>query len=364
MKILRTLSLLLALVPVLFPAYAEGLSEYPEQPPAELDEFDLEAPEPEPEATPEPTAAQTPVPTLEPGSINYPDDKVNFEGEIWSILTRRWGLADYQAAGLMSSLYAESSFCPYNAQNHEGVDDRAHYKFRAGDGVGFGLCQWTSPGRKAALLRYAEESGDANLVWDFDVQMGFMRSEISLGALKGTQTLYEATEWAVMRYERPSQAHRNSWPGSRYRIALQIFKAHTGKAYEEPELEFEATTPDGADAREGFILFGEGELTVKSNYYWRLSRLPFWFDARRPDFYDSENWEACACGYAGTTTLRLSTIIPPIARQQQLRFEVYRGGGVEISIPFEYAGPDFAAYLARRVRPWVGLVKTITALLT
>ncbi len=356
--------LLLVLLALLTLACAMGLCEGLEAPPSELGEFELETAEPQPEATPEPTAAQTPLPTLEPGSINYPADKVNFEGEIWSILTRRWGLKDYQAAGLMSSLYAESSFCPYNAQSREGVDDRGHYKFRTGDGVGFGLCQWTSSGRKAALMRYAEDCGDANLVWDFDVQMGYMKSEINLTALKGTQTLYEATEWAVMRYERPNQAYANSWPGNRYRIALQIFKAHTGKAYEEPELAFEVKTSDGTNALGGFILFGEGELTVTSNYYWRLSRLPFWFDALCPDFYDADEWAPCACGYGGTTALRLSTVVPPISSQQQLRFEVFRGGGVEITVPFDYAGPDFGEYLAEQVRPWRGLFKTIATLVT
>lgn len=364
MKTRKILPLLLALMIALIPACAEETNEYEQHPPVEVDEFDLETTEPEPEATPEPTAAQTPLPTLEPGSINYPADKVNFEGEIWSILTRRWGLKDYQAAGLMSSLYAESSFCPYNAQSHEGVDDRAHYEFRADDNVGFGLGQWTSAGRKAALLRYAEDCGDVNLVWDFDVQMGYMKSEISLKALKRAETLYEATEWAVMRYERPNQAYANSWPGNRYRIALQIFKAHTGRAYEEPTLEFEVKTADGANALEGFILFGEGELTVTSNYYWRLSYRSFWFDAQSPDFYDAKKWEPCACGYGGKTRVRLSTVVPPLARQHQLRFEVYRGGGEEITVPFDYAGPDFVEYLSEQVRPWLGLAKTIKALIT
>lgn len=362
---MRRILLILTVMALLFTiGVAEGAGEYAEQPPGELDEFVIGEDEPEPSASPEPTAAQTPMPTLEPGSLNYSADKVNFEGEIWSILTRRWGLTDFQAAGLMSSLYAESSFCPYNAQNHEGVDDRGHYKFRTGDGVGFGLCQWTSSGRKAALKRYAEQRGDANLVWDFDIQMGYMQSEINLSALKETQTLYEATEWAVLRYERPNQAYENSWPGNRYRIALQIYQAHTGKAYDEPALAFEVTTEDGTNALGGFILFGAGEIAVTSNYYWRLSYKPIWLNVEAPDYYDQEAWKPCACGYGGTTTLRLSTIIPPYAREHQLHFEVYRGGGVEVFLPFEYAGPDLIDYLAERARPWVGLWRTLRALFT
>ena len=355
----RILLILTALAVLLTTCFAEGVGELL---PDELAEFELGDGEPEPETSPEPTAAQTPMPTLEPGSLNYPADKVNFEGEIWKILTRRWGLKDFQAAGLMSSLYAESCFCPYNAQSHEGVDDRGHYRFRTGDNVGFGLGQWTSSGRKLALKRYAEQCGDANLVWDFDVQMGYMKSEINLAALKGAETLYEATEWAVLRYERPNQAYENSWPGSRYRVALQIYRAHAGKAYDEPDLAFEVKTENGANALDGFTLFGEGGLTVTSNYYWRLSYRPIWLDVEAPDVYDPQAWEACACGYGGATPLRLSTIVPPYARAHQLRFEIYRGQGVEVCSPFDYAGPDLFEYLAEQARPWVGLAKTLRSL--
>ena len=84
-------------------------------------------------------------------SRHYPKDKINFEDEIWKILTAKWGLADFQAAGLMSSIQAESSFSPYNAQGMGGPDDRGKYLYSTRDSVGFGLCQWTSSGRKAAL---------------------------------------------------------------------------------------------------------------------------------------------------------------------------------------------------------------------
>ncbi len=355
----RLLMLLLALLLAALPALAEAPEPTEEPAPQELGEFDLGAPEPEPspEATPEPAAEATPLPTLEPGSLNYPAEKVNFEGEIWSILTGRWKLADYQAAGVMSSLYAESSFCPYNAQGRDGVDNRKGYRYRVGDAVGFGLCQWTSPGRKAALKRYAEAHGDANLVWDFDIQMGYMESELDFDALKATQTLYEATEWMVLRFERPNQAYRNSWPGSRYGIALQIFEAHTGAPYEEPELAFDARTEIGANALEGFILFTSGELDVMSNYYWRLSSCSPWVIATSPGLYDPETWGPCACGYGGATPIRLDVPIPPAVREGELVFKIYRDGGEKVSVPFTYAGPSLSAWIAKRLEPFFTLWK-------
>ena len=344
----RHIILFLVLLLAFVAAFAEEAFDGAEVVPGEVEEFALDAPEETTEAIPEATAKPAPLPTLEPGSINYPAEKVNFEGEIWTILTRRWGLEDYQAAGLMSSLFAESSFSPYNVQGRDGVDNRRGYRFRAGDGVGFGLAQWTSSGRKAALQRYAVACGDANLVWDFDVQMAYMQREIDMKALKATQTLYEATEWAVMRFERPNQKYENSWPGRRYDISLQIFRNHTGADYEQPELSFEALTADGADAAEGFTLFDKGDLTVTSNYYWRLEK-PAWLKVTCPDFYDPQAWVPCECGYAGATPLRLSAIIPPLFAGDELRFLIFRDGWVSVRVPITYAGKGFMAWLSEQI---------------
>ena len=342
-------------------ALAEGLSPEVESAPEEMDEFSLSEPEPTPEPTPEATVAPTPLPTLEPGSLNYPADKVNFEGEIWAILTRRWGLAPFQAAGLMSSLYIESSFCPYNAQGVSGVDDRGHYTFRTGDGVGFGLCQWTTPGRKAALRRFAVERGDENLVWDFDIQMEFMRGEINLGALKATETLYDAAEWAVMRFERPNQAYESAWPGSRYEIARQIYQAHVKQPYEEPALEFEIRDSNGNAVSDEWRFDGTGALFVSSNYYWRL-KAPAWMDAQARQFYFPDDWEACACGYAGETELRLGLAALPLARRGALEFEIYTGSRVHRTVAFDYTGVTLQDALLDAAVRWARFASLIERL--
>lgn len=354
----RRIWILLLAAALSFCATAEGLSQQVEEAPGELDEFELLESEPAPQATPEAQADATPLPTLEPGSLNYPPEKVNFEGEIWTILTRRWGLADFQAAGLMSSLYMESSFCPYNAQSESGVDNRGHYTYRTGDGVGFGLGQWTSPGRKAALRRFAIDHGDANLVWDFDIQMAFMGGEIDLGGLKATQTLYEATEWAVMCYERPNQAYENSWPGSRYAIARQIYQAYARQSLQEPEANFEIVDANGEAISVEWTFNGEGTLTVSSNYYWRL-KAPAWLDVQTPQFYFPDEWEACACGYAGETQLRLGLFALPLVREGTLEFEVYAGSRFTRAVTVKYTGQTFQEAARDALRGWARIVSLI-----
>lgn len=355
-----------ALLLSLFAALAEDPAGEQDEAPAEAEEFLLEDSDPEalpeeldgfmlpdgedlgdlevkPERTTAPTQAPKDIPWL--SSVNYPADKINFEGEIWSTLTGRWGLAEYQAAGLMSSILAESSFCPYNVQGRGGSDDRGTYVYDVDDSVGFGLCQWTSSGRKAALRSYAARHGSEDLVWDFDIQMGYMASEIDLAALKSTRTLYEAAEWAVLRYERPDQSHANSWPGTRYEKSRQIFKNHTGRRYKEPKLRFRVESGGGDALGAGECVVGIGapaKLTVQSNFYWRLEQKDAtadgWLEVRCPSLYRPDQLEECVCGYAcdGEKPLTLTVAkLPPVGRtwRTTLCFEIYRGRHTVKTLP-------------------------------
>lgn len=324
-------------------------------------DMDLEVPTPEPTKTPKPT--RTPSPTKEPKppwltSRNYPKDKINFEDEIWKILTARWGLTDFQAAGLMSSIQAESSFCPYNAEGMGGSDDRGEYLYDPGDSVGFGLCQWTSSGRKANLQRFAASRGSEDLVWDFDTQMAFMRQELDMDVLKATKTLYEAAEWTVMRYERPSQRYANSWPGTRYEKGLAIYKKHTGKAYEEPESAFTVKYGESDALEAGALALDAGamgSLKVSSNYYWRLTQAETgeegeapWLAVKGPAFYYPTLTEDCVCGYAceGEKALALSAarpLEPGVTYSATLRFEIYRGAHEVRTVKIVVTGPEAKA---------------------
>ena len=312
--------------------------------------MDLEVPTPEPTKTPAPTKTPEP-PWLT--SRHYPKDKVNFENEIWDILTGKWGLKDFQAAGLMSSIQAESSFSPYNVQGMGGSDDRGAYLYDAGDRVGFGLCQWTSSGRKANLQAFAASRGSADLVWDFDTQMAFMRRELDMEVLRATKTLYEAAEWTVMRYERPSQRYANSWPGTRYEKGLAIYKKHTGKAYAEPALTFSVLYGKNDALAAGTLALDAeamGSVTVTSNYYWRLTQVDAgeadeapWLAVKGPSFYYPTLTEDCVCGYAGEKALALSVarpLEPGKDYSATLRFEIYRGKREVRTVKITATGPE------------------------
>jgi len=301
---------------------------------------ELETPAP----TKPPAPTKTPAPTKQPEekppwltSPRYPKDKVNFEKEIWQTLTEKWGLKDFQAAGLMSSLQAESSFCPYNVQGLGSSDDRGAYLYDTQDAVGFGLCQWTSSGRKADLLAFAASRGSKDLVWDFDTQMAFMQKELDMKTLKATQSMYEAAEWTVMRYERPSQRYANSWPGTRYEMGRRIYKKHTGMDYAEPELAFSVKRGTADALKAGTLALDAdkpGALTVSSNYYWRLTQVDVdeegWLEIKCPAFYYPTRTEDCVCGYAceGEKKLTLGVAAPPEPGRTHtatLRFEIFRG---------------------------------------
>ena len=96
------------------------------------------------------------------------------------------GMTPAGAAGCTANILAESAGRPDNLQdcynNSFGVSD-AEYVRQVDAGVrgfcdsgGFGLCQWTSSNRKAALLSYAQGKGKS--IADADMQFQFMGREM------------------------------------------------------------------------------------------------------------------------------------------------------------------------------------------
>ena len=154
------------------------------------------------------------------------DTATNFAGQIWTQL-KNWGLTDYQAAGIMGNISAESAYCPYNAQDSygfPGVDNRKDYIFKTGDAVGFGLCQWTTSGRKTALQSSAAKGGWT--VWDFDAQMNYMLWELNTNYYRGQTwmtyfksqtTLRDATVAWMKVFENPND---QSTSAQNHRVSL------------------------------------------------------------------------------------------------------------------------------------------------
>lgn len=86
------------------------------------------------------------------------------EEKVWFTL-REAGFSEYAVAGVMGNIYAESGFDPAIIEG--------------GNGIGFGLCQW-SYGRRTQLEAYAASKGkDAS---DINTQVEFLLTEITPGA--------------------------------------------------------------------------------------------------------------------------------------------------------------------------------------
>lgn len=108
------------------------------------------------------------------------------------------GLNDSQIAGIMGNLAGESG---YDNTVHEGHVKKA---FDVNDGVGYGIAQWTDPGRKQGLKNYADSKGTD--VSDLDTQLEYMMSEIDPDLLNrmGNSSPEQAVDMFLREYERPA----------------------------------------------------------------------------------------------------------------------------------------------------------------
>lgn len=84
---------------------------------------------------------------------------------------------------VMANIFAESRFSATNAQERKGyIGLYDEYEFRTGDGVGYGICQWTLAARKEELLKYANDTGGS--VYDLETQLGYFQYEMEEGICK------------------------------------------------------------------------------------------------------------------------------------------------------------------------------------
>ncbi len=154
------------------------------------------------------------------------------------------GLTKEGACGLMGNMRAESAMRSNNAQDSYGVDD-ATYTMQtdngltefAGDGIGYGLCQWTSADRKARLLACARSNGVS--VGDEDMQVQYCIAEMQYfysdvyAFLTVSHDLLQCTQLVCTDYERP--AHNNV--GTRYEFAQGFYEEFANGKAPSPEPE-------------------------------------------------------------------------------------------------------------------------------
>jgi len=141
--------------------------------------------------------------------------KTNIYNKLFAFIGNPYGVC-----GLMGNIKSESNFSSTNMQNsyearigmndatYTQAVDNGRYTDFAVDRVGYGLCQWTSSGRKSALLAFAKEKGKS--IGDEDMQIDFILHELSISykkvleVLKKASSVKEASDYVCTKYERPA----------------------------------------------------------------------------------------------------------------------------------------------------------------
>lgn len=146
--------------------------------------------------------------------------------KIWNFLIGK-GLSKYGAAGLMGNLEAESGLNPKNVENQleskigyndetytQAVDNGTISKEtflhpRGGNTqYGYGLAQWTSPGRKEGLYNLVKSRGVS--IGDLATQLDWLYQELSssyssvLSTLKSATSVRSASDAVLTRFECPA----------------------------------------------------------------------------------------------------------------------------------------------------------------
>lgn len=161
---------------------------------------------------------------------------MNTEEKIWNKLIEA-GMNPYGVAGSMGNQKDESKLNPKNLQDGfekklgytdetytAAVDNGAYTNF-AKDGAGYGLCQWTYPTRKAALLDFAKAA--ARSVGDLETQIDFYIKELKesfpkvWAVLTTAKSVREASDAVMLQFERPADQSE----------AVRARRAGYGQAY-------------------------------------------------------------------------------------------------------------------------------------
>ena len=151
------------------------------------------------------------------GMLFSSDDEKDRRNTVIAALMKA-GMSKEGAAGLVGNLSAESGVDSTRAQGEFGAGVGEYLKkIRSGeitreqfinDEVGFGLAQWTSADRKAALWDYAASRGAD--IGDMGVQVEFLLNELRTkyrnvyeALCRGDITIKEASDMVLHEFERP-----------------------------------------------------------------------------------------------------------------------------------------------------------------
>lgn len=185
---------------------------------------------------------------------------------------KRYGMPDCGIFGLMGNINCESGFNPRNLEDYyenkttwtddsyiAAVDAGTYTKFGE-DRYGFGICQWTWPTRKLALLDYAKSKGVS--IGDYEMQMEFLVKELQQqypsvwSKLMSATSILEASNAVLFGFECPLDQS----------IAMQNKRAAYGKSLYEKIIVNK--TNNGGTINMGYYTFTKGsKVKVSENFY-------------------------------------------------------------------------------------------------
>lgn len=150
--------------------------------------------------------------------------------------------------GFMANFAAESGFKSTNMQNsyekklgmndatYTAAVDNGTYTNFVFDGVGYGFAQWTSCGRKNALLNFARARGVS--IGNAEMQLEFAIYELTTGykstlkKLQKATTVKEASDYVCKNYERPADQSEKALK-KRSDYGLELYEELVGAESEE-----------------------------------------------------------------------------------------------------------------------------------
>lgn len=169
---------------------------------------------------------------------------------------RQLGMTAVGACGLLGNMRDESAMRANNAQDSYGRNDESYTAgVNAGnigfvnDSIGYGLCQWTAPDRKAKLLAYARGLGVS--IDNEDMQTAFAVKEMKEDfpgvwqALQATNSVYEAARIVCLKYERPANAE--SKVAARAGFANEFYMSLGGMDVSQPSSPDNSPTGEPGD---------------------------------------------------------------------------------------------------------------------
>ena len=150
----------------------------------------------------------------------------------------RLGMTPAGAAGATANILAESAGRPNNVEDRSGIADAAYtqsvdngtYQGFTTDRYGYGLCQWTAPARKKALLDYAQSRGVS--IGDASMQFQFLAREMRSdypyvwNVLTHTDSPYDAGYVMCAKFEIPANTEQTA--RARGTKAQQIYQRCAG----------------------------------------------------------------------------------------------------------------------------------------